>query len=251
MGLFGNKEQCSICHENIGKHKLSDGYVCDDCLKQATGYLKGLSFISKRTKSDIASAQKLATSNANLLSQFSETDSVGGYLKIDRNSSLWIAPGLAGSKENPKVFCFDDLIDYELIADETSIKKSGLGGAAVGAMLFGGVGAIVGGAAGKKSLEAISSLKIRVSTKDELFNSLLIVLLNTKTKKGSFTYNIAMDAAQKLVSAFDLIGSEKDIQTTIAASSVADEILKLKDLLDAGALTAQEFAVQKEKLLQL
>lgn len=253
MSLFGGKEQCSICQENIGRHKLSDGFVCDDCLKQTSGYLRGFLFTSKRTKNDVLLAQNAAKHNASLLSQFSETTSVGDYLKIDRNNKLWMVPGIAGPKENPKVFHFDDIIDYELIADETSIKKSGLGSAVAGGLLFGNLGAIVGGAAGKKSLEAISSLKIRVSTKDEIFNSLIISLLNTKTKKGSFTYNITMDSAQKVVSALDMIESEKQSSSldTSKTTSVADEILKLKQLVDAGALTEQEFQTQKDKVLSL
>lgn len=252
MGMFGNKEQCSICHENVGKHKLSDGFVCDNCLKQTTGYLRGFLFVSKHTKNDILSAQSAAKLNMDLLSRFTESDTVAGFLKVDRNNKLWIVPGVAGAKENPKVFQFDDLIDYELIADETTINKSGLGGAAVGAVLFGGVGAIVGGAASKKALEAISSLKIRVSTKDELFNSLTIVLLSAKTKKGSFIYNTTMDTAQKLISAFDMIESEKsNLADSIPSPSVADEILKLKQLLDTGALTEQEYQTQKAKLLAI
>lgn len=251
MGLFGSKGQCSVCHNNIGKHKLSDGFVCDDCLKQTAGFLKGFALTSKRTTSDIVAAQDASKKNAQTFSIFSKTDSVGEYLEIDRNNKLWIVPGLAGTKENPKVFRFDDLIDYELIADETSIKKSGLGSAVAGGLIFGGVGAIVGGAAGKKSLEAISSLKIRISTKDEIFNSLMISLLNTKTKKGSFTYNITMDVAQKLISALDMVESEKSSFSSpdVPVTSVADEILKLKQLLDAGALTEQEFQTQKEKIL--
>lgn len=250
MGLFGSKEQCSICHENLGKQKLADGYVCSECLKQTIGYLKGLIPFSKRAKNDIIAAQTAAKLNSEKLSSFSETDSVGGYLKIDRDHKLWISPGAAGSKENPKVFQFDDLIDYELIADETSIKKSGLGSAVAGGLLFGGVGAIVGGAAGKKSLDAISSLKIRISTKDEMFNSLIISLLTAKTKKGSFTYNVTMDVSQKLISALDMIESEKSSSpSAISGTSVADEILKLKQLLDAGALTEQEYQTQKEKVL--
>lgn len=250
MGLFGGKEQCSICHENIGKHKLLDGFVCDDCLKQTTGYLKGFLFVSKHTKNDIITAQSAAKLNSEKLTTFSETDSVGDHLKIDRNHKLWLTPGIAGSKENPKVFCFDDLIDYELIVDKSSIKKSGLGSAVAGGLLFGGVGAIVGGAAGKKSLDAISSLKIRISTKDEMFNSLIISLLTAKTKKGSFTYNVTMDVSQKLISALDMIESEKSSSpSAISGTSVADEILKLKQLLDAGALTEQEYQTQKEKVL--
>lgn len=249
MGLFSKKGQCSICEEQIGKHKISDGYVCDNCLDKTKGYLKGFLFLSKQTRNDILTAMQESEVNKKAFDNFSETDSVGSFLKIDRNNKFWIVPGSAGSKENPKVFQFDDLIDYELIADDSTIKKSGIGSAAVGGLLFGGVGAIVGGAAGRKSLDAINSLKIRISTKDKIFGSLLISLINTKTKKGTFVYNTMMDSAQKLVSAFDMIENEKGNPSPVSSPSVADEILKLKQLLDAGALSEQEFQSQKSKLL--
>jgi hypothetical protein len=249
MGLFGKKGQCSICEEQIGKHKISDGFICDNCLGKTKGYLKGFLFLSKRTRSDILTAIQEAESNKKAFESFSETDSVGNLLKIDKSNRFWIVPGSAGSKENPKVFRFDDLIDYELIADDSTIKKSGIGSAVAGGLLFGGVGAIVGGAAGRKSLDAVSSLKIRISTKDKIFGSLFIDLISTKTKKGTFMYNTMMDTAQKLVSAFDMIENEKENHIPMSSPSVADEILKLKQLLDAGALSEQEFQSQKSKLL--
>ena len=43
--------------------------------------------------------------------------------------------------------------------------------------------------------------------------------------------------------------NEKNNVATTAQSSVADELLKLKKLLDAGAITQNEFNAQKKKLL--
>lgn len=40
-----------------------------------------------------------------------------------------------------------------------------------------------------------------------------------------------------------------EIQTSQAHSSVADELVKLKSLLDQGILSQEEFATQKSKLL--
>ena len=40
-----------------------------------------------------------------------------------------------------------------------------------------------------------------------------------------------------------------EVSVTVPATSVADELLKLKSLLDAGAITQAEFDAQKAKLL--
>ena len=41
------------------------------------------------------------------------------------------------------------------------------------------------------------------------------------------------------------------LTTLVGASTVADEILKFKELLDVGAITEEEFVAKKKQLLNL
>lgn len=48
------------------------------------------------------------------------------------------------------LFNYDQIVDFELLKDGSSIASGGLGRTAVGGLLFGGVGAIVGASTGRK-----------------------------------------------------------------------------------------------------
>jgi len=70
------------------------------------------------------------------------------------------------------------------------------------------------------------------------------VVFNVKVR-GIVTYDIWIEEA---ISACEVTPCAAK-STTIATGSVADELLKLKSLLDAGAITTEEFNAQKKKLL--
>ena len=70
------------------------------------------------------------------------------------------------------------------------------------------------------------------------------VVFNVKVR-GIITYDIWIEEA---ISACEVTPCA--IKTTVSGTvGVADELLKLKSLLDAGAITTEEFNAQKKKLL--
>lgn len=262
MGLFGKKETCCVCEKNDGVHKIFDGFVCKDCEKSAEGYFKNPTWRSKMAKQQYIEAISASKENAKKFIDFSITKKVGDYIKIDEAHREFELPGSAGTKSNPKIFNYSDLAAFELVADETTIKKSGLGSAVAGGILFGGVGAVVGGLAGKKSLDAISSLKIRVTTTDPIFTTAIITLLSSEAKKGSFMYKITSEAAQNVISALEFIDASKSnapvlealpelpiAEPNVSRPNPLDEIKQLADLHAQGILTDEEFAAKKKQLL--
>lgn len=70
------------------------------------------------------------------------------------------------------------------------------------------------------------------------------IVFNVKVR-GIITYDIWIEEA---ISACEVTPCAAK-NTNIATGSVADELLKLKSLLDAGAITTDEFNAQKKKLL--
>ncbi len=64
------------------------------------------------------------------------------YLQIDDTHKAFKAGG--------SIFEFSNLLNFELLEDGETITKGGLGRAVAGGLLFGGVGAIVGGVTGGK-----------------------------------------------------------------------------------------------------
>ena len=63
------------------------------------------------------------------------------------------------------------------------------------------------------------------------------------------------DLAQKCISALQIICAERDSESDAGqknvAVSTADEIMKFKGLLDAGAITQEEYDAKKKQLLGL
>lgn len=128
-------------------------------------------------------------------------------------------------------------------------RKGTLTRAAVGTLLMPGIGTLAGALTAKKESsgekETTTSQQVTKTirlTRDDPFKSIL-----------TFDYNVELEC--KLQNILDS-NSTQNIQSTNLEtssptnSSIADELRKLKDLLDDGVLTEEEFKIQKERLLQ-
>ncbi|GAA0177046.1 hypothetical protein SH2C18_03420 [Clostridium sediminicola] len=202
MGLFGNKVVCSHCEKEISskKYKIIDGWICSDCLKMCNPRivleLKKLSLSDVRKRMEIEKIQK-----EKLLS-FNATKKIGTYIEIDEDNKQWlIYEVISGRMKNPIIFNYEDIISFELIEDGESIIKGGLGGAAVGAFLCGGVGAILGGITGKrKQKKVVNSLKIKITVNNISKPTIYFDMVKTKMKTSSFIYKSIYKETQEILS---------------------------------------------------
>lgn len=189
---------------------------------------------------------------------------IGKYFSLDNRGKNFKI------KDDDTSYKFSDLVNYELCEDNSTIQKGGVGRAIVGGVLFGEVGAIVG-AQTRKSQNVVGSLYIRLTLKSVGMKT--ITFINSPTDKNGYIYRTARRSADKVMSELELIMSENQnianqtssqsqYEPQLASSpvhqpipigqpqiSVADELLKLKQLLDMGVLTQEEFDQQKQKLL--
>lgn len=175
-------------------------------------------------------------------------------------------------------YSFADILQCEIIEDgRTTVKKSTsgtIGRALLGGLLAGGVGAIIGGVTSSaKVQEKINRISVRIIVNDPNHPSWEIFYLNSifGEQKGSYLYNRAMISARNvhaMLSGFIQIGEQmREVKTQVAAQqvilqssileptkqqiSVADELMKLKSLLDSAIITQDEFDSQKKKILNL
>lgn len=260
MGLFGGKkekETCSICGEELSflnKVKVYDGAICGACREKCAPL--ATSFTSK-TIAEIQAHMKDYESNEPRYQSFVPTDAVGDYLKVDRRAQTWCCPCLHNfRKKAPQMFDFSDVLDYELVEDGETITKGGLGRAVAGGVLFGGVGAIVGGVTGgKKSKSVCNKLSVNINLRNDFVSRVEIPLIDNETKKSSFVYKATKDAAQKIISLLAvMVDTQKaapQVAPQVAPLSDADELMKFKQLLDAGVITQEEFDAKKKQLLGL
>lgn len=175
-------------------------------------------------------------------------------------------------------YSFADILQCEIIEDgRTTVKKSTsgtIGRALLGGLLAGGVGAIIGGSTSSSKIqEKINRISVRIIVNDPNHPSWEIFYLNSifGEQKGSYLYNRAMTSTRNvhaMLSGFIQIGEQmRELKTQVAAQqviqqssilepakqqiSVADELMKLKSLLDSAIITQNEFDSQKKKILNL
>lgn len=161
-----------------------------------------------------------------------------------------------------RVVTYKDLLSSEIFEDGSTVTKtvrsSQLGGALIGGLALGGVGAIIGGLSGKtKTSGKVKRIDLRITVNDTQNPLHDVNFLNVETKQDGIVYQGAMKTARHWHGLVEVLIKRADMEereTHIVAApllhaSVADELKKLADLKDLGILSAEEFQSQKTRLL--
>ena len=238
MGLFTKKGICSVCGKKQGFKTLMDGDICADCANICQYYLNITSWkkISTQAAKDCVVFDEEVDKRRSV---FKPIKKVKKYFETDEVNKMFRLP-----KDEPNsIFIYNEIIDFELIEDGVTYSKGGLGSAITGGLLFGSVGAIVGANVGKKKER--KEIRIKIITKNIVFPQLFIDLTS------SWDY---INQSREILSLLTIIcdkNSESLKEKCSTNFSVADEILKFKQLLDQGVITEDEFNKKKEQLLSL
>jgi len=169
-----------------------------------------------------------------------------------------------GGKKAARTFValhVNELVSFEVVEKQTS----GAGAAALGGLAFGAAGAMVGSLAGSGKSTRID-LKIVTTRPDNP-----LIMVNLFDKNGTVG-SVANPNAMKLVFSASQRAKKMDgeimtlcssleslmarraaqqamPQTVVQQASAADEIIKFKQLLDAGVITQEEFDAKKRQLI--
>ena len=240
-----DKKTCVVCSKKLGilssKIQISDGRVCSDCLHRA-----GIAALQNPTFYSADSIIALIQRRAPIFSSFKATKKVSYYLQVDENSKMFMV--------GFDLFEYANLLSYELLEDGETVTSGGLGRAVAGGLIFGGVGAVVGGITGGRNTKGVcTSMRLRLTIKNAHTDTVFIDFIGSSTKKNSIAYNTAQTSAQSCLSALQIITdiNNADAAPAVAAPSfsVADELFKFKKLLDDGAVTQEEYDTMKKQLL--
>lgn len=149
---------------------------------------------SERVNQAIAANAK----NDDYLNLFHPTQKIEKFISIDENNKLWSVPCFSKNL----IFSYNDIISYELLKDGESVTKGGLGSAVAGGVLFGGVGAIVGGVVGsKKTNQEISEFRIKIVTRNVCYTEVYInFLVSGKVKSNSILFKSYSGSAERILS---------------------------------------------------
>lgn len=146
-------------------------------------------------------------------------------------------------------FFREDIVSFEVIKDGETSQRFGVGSAVGGAILTGGIGVLAGFMMPKKK-SLVTDLRLRILTTGEK-SVHDIYLITEPTKTNSRDYEMANNAVEAITEFLQnyLINKDSASSTKIESTSVLDEIKKLADLHDSGAITDSEFQSLKEKIL--
>lgn len=253
---------CCVCGTKLGLRKImikNMDYLCFDCVKKAgfnpMTWMGGLITSKDEIEGYIAAGGKTMNQKNTFLNRKSAYDelkithSVGNIFCVDETSHRWFVQDQFGLHKMP-IHSFDEVMSYELLEDGDTITKGGLGRAIVGGATFGALGAMVGAATGKRTSKTnCTSMRIRVSLKSMDAPIEYINLLQMKVSKNSAAYKKAFEQAQEITSLLQIMTQQSESTASVTTTNAADEIMKYKKLLDAGAITEEEFSAKKKQLL--
>ncbi len=249
------KNMCDVCGQNQGQKKIIDGVVCKECLSKTplgkakiTSSFSELADRKRITVGWVRNSIQSKKASDQRLEQFQISEQVGKVFAIDKTHNWFLVfPDIC-------LPC-DEIVDYDLVENGNTVNKSGLGSAVVGGALFGGAGALIGYSMGKKQVQEVTSLYIKITTRIEGYSDVKIELISSSVKSNSRVYKVALERVQKIMSLLAVATEHKEATNQIEQTnqdtsiSVADELMKLSHLLDNGVLTQEEFDEQKRKLL--
>lgn len=147
---------------------------------------------------------------------------------------------------------YSDILQVELLINENIVetyKKGTFTRAAIGGLMFGGAGAIVGASsANSYSSTNISSVMICITVNDAK-KPLHKISINTPDGGRSF---ITVERAREMLAVFTYMmkSEEKQLDIDSKSPSVADELHKLGLLREKGLLDENEFNSLKKKIIE-
>lgn len=150
----------------------------------------------------------------------------------------------------------DVLVDVKEITSTKSKGKEKRKGvvtrAVVGTVLMPGVGTLAGALTAKKHSKGDSE----TVTNQQVTKTIVLSRNDPFKAVLNIPYDAELEAKLRSILAENLNQLSQSLvapqieQTQTQNISVADELIKLKELLDTGILTEEEFAAQKQRLLQ-
>lgn len=176
------------------------------------GLLDGTNYKATKTIGciKIDEVNKMFQINGKIVPNGKKTSLIGGAAKASLAIGTLGLSTLATSSKN-KVgtkgwYSFSDLLNYDLLVDDSVITSGGVGQALVGGAIFGAAGAIAGGITGKKTqTKKIDSMTIKVTLNSFDAPCIMIPIITKSVKTKSKEYQDATKQAQQLLSVLDVI----------------------------------------------
>lgn len=124
-------------------------------------------------------------------------------LYVDNENKKWTLRG--SSMPKIKRFSFDQLLEYELFEDGSSIVSGKSGSALLGGVLGGSIGATIGSSGSRSVSETVSTSQIQLIIDDLSSPSITLDLIKGSISRGSISYREYRKKAHKMLATFRYI----------------------------------------------
>lgn len=112
----------------------------------------------------------------------------------------------AAMKPADYIVPFSDIRGYAVIQDDEEIHGGTLGAAAVGGLLLGRTGAVIGAAgSSRKTKKVVNTMALRVDLRDIDMPCVIVTYIGKPTKTKDGAYKKAVESMQEAMSCLDLI----------------------------------------------
>ena len=158
-----------------------------------------------------------------------------------------------------KTYNFSDLINYEVYENGQSQVQGRAGSALIGGAFFGLGGMIVGSSMSRNINDKCNQLQLIIRLND--FNSPQIIIdycKNSNLDKSSILYRNIKNNLQTVCSMLEYMLNEKTLEQSSAAKKEAqpaikvtgkDQLKELKEMLDDGLITQEDYEKKKKQIL--
>ena len=160
-----------------------------------------------------------------------------------------------------KAYKFSDLINYEVYENGKSQVQGRAGSALIGGAFFGLGGLIVGSSMSRNINEKCNQLKLIIRLNDFDCPQIVITYVdNVDWDKNGWTYRNMKENLQSVCSMLEFMLNEKTLEQsstvkqeekTSEQKSQKEQLQELKEMLDDGLITQEDFEQKKKQILGL
>ena len=164
-------------------------------------------------------------------------------------------------KEYSKAYNFSDIINYEVYENGKSQVQGRAGSALIGGAFFGLGGLIVGSSMSRNINEKCNQLKLIIRLNDFDCPQIMITYVdNVDWDKSGWMYRNMKENMQAVCSMLEYMLNEKtleqsstvkQVEKTSEQKSQKEQLQELKEMLDDGLITQEDFEQKKKQILGL
>ncbi len=157
------------------------------------------------------------------------------------------------------IYDFTDVVGYEIFENNQKKVQGRAGSALIGGAFFGLGGAIVGSSRSRAINEKCNRLSLIIRIKDSYYPQIEIVFFdNVIIDKASNAYKSKINNARLICSHIEDMINSKSFDDNIDAENIIkeknmtskkEEMQTLKDMLDEGLITQEDFETKKKQIL--